>query len=161
LIDVYYDGKTIPFDDRYFDSVYSSEVLQHISDIEPIIAEIERVLKKGGYLLITVPFVWHESGQPIDGVRYTSFGIVNLLERHGLKIIHQKKMGNYFTTTIQTRNAYLYHVLFPGPALVKLILTAVFISPYNLLGVILSPILGRNQDLFSNMVIVAQKTESL
>ena len=157
FVDVFYDGKVIPFDDEYFDSVYSSEVLTHISDIDPVIAEIRRVMKTGGTILVTVPFVWHENEQPNDAVRYTSFGIVKLFERHGFKVTKQDKCGSYFTTALQTWNDYLYHALFPGPVFVKIILTLIFIFPINLMAVLLSPLLGRNKDLFSNMLIVAEK----
>jgi SAM-dependent methyltransferase len=156
-VDVFYDGKNIPFADSLFDSAYSSEVLTHISDIEPVIAEINRVIKPGGKFLVTVPYVWHENEQPNDAVRYTSFGITKLLERHNFKILIQQKQGNYFITALQTRNAYLYHALFPQSNILKLILTVIFIAPANLFGALFSPILGKNQDLFSNMVVVAQK----
>lgn len=56
-IDVFYDGEHIPFDDESFDNVFSSEVFEHIAKPELIIPEIKRVLKKGGYMLVTVPFV--------------------------------------------------------------------------------------------------------
>src|SRR5437773_3335923 len=45
-IDVFYDGKKIPFPDEYFDSVFSSEVFEHIFNLEEIIPEIKRVMKK-------------------------------------------------------------------------------------------------------------------
>ena len=157
FVDVFYDGNHIPFDDEFFDSVYSSEVLTHISDIDPVMVEIRRVMKTGATILVTVPFVWRENEQPNDAVRYTSFGIVRLFERHGFKIIKQDKCGNYFTTALQTCNDYLYHALFPGPVFVKIILTLIFIFPVNLMGVLLSPLLGRNKDLFSNMLIIAEK----
>jgi SAM-dependent methyltransferase len=156
-VDCFYDGRTIPFADEYFDSFYSSEVLTHISTIEPVMVEVSRVLKTGAKVFITVPFVWHENEQPNDAIRFTSFGIISLLERHGMKIIRQHKCGNYFTAAIQTRNAFLYHVLFPKSLILKLILTIIFVFPYNLIGVLLSPILGRNQDLFSNMIVLAER----
>jgi SAM-dependent methyltransferase len=56
-IDVYYDGETIPFDNGYFDSIFSSEVFEHISNLEHILNELYRVIKPGGYMLITLPFV--------------------------------------------------------------------------------------------------------
>ena len=42
----------IPFDDSQFDAVFSFEVLEHIPDTEEAIAEMVRVLKPGGKLLI-------------------------------------------------------------------------------------------------------------
>src|SRR6516225_8308589 len=36
-IDVFYDGKTIPFENACFDSIFSSEVFEHIFNIEDIL----------------------------------------------------------------------------------------------------------------------------
>ena len=40
-IDVFYDGKKIPFDDAYFDSVFSSEVFEHVFNLDEILKEQE------------------------------------------------------------------------------------------------------------------------
>jgi SAM-dependent methyltransferase len=89
-VDVFYDCIHIPFEDGHFDSAYTTEVLTHISDIEPVAAEINRVMKKGCTLLVTVLYIWHENEQPIDAVRYTCFGIIKLLQRHGFDILVEK-----------------------------------------------------------------------
>lgn len=50
-----YDGRTLPFDDQSQDFVYNSHCLEHIVDYKQPIREWFRVLKVGGYLIITVP----------------------------------------------------------------------------------------------------------
>ena len=45
----------LPFDDRSFDRVIASEVLEHIDDDESAFAELARVLRPGGRLAVTVP----------------------------------------------------------------------------------------------------------
>lgn len=85
-IDVFYDGKTIPFPDESFDSFFCSEVFEHVFNLEEIIIELKRILKPGGKGLITVPFAWPEHESPYDFARYTSFGIRSVLERNGLRI---------------------------------------------------------------------------
>jgi len=50
-----FDGRHIPFPDRSFDIVYSSNVLEHVEDIETLNAEIARVLKDGGTAIHYVP----------------------------------------------------------------------------------------------------------
>jgi ubiquinone/menaquinone biosynthesis C-methylase UbiE len=72
-IDVYYDGKTIPFKDDHFDSILCSEVAEHLFDLPAALGEMNRVLKKGGKLLLTCPFVWGEHEAPYDSARYTKF----------------------------------------------------------------------------------------
>lgn len=50
-----YDGLHLPFPDTSQDAVYSSHCLEHIEDDATAINEWFRVLKIGGYLVITVP----------------------------------------------------------------------------------------------------------
>ncbi len=50
-----YDGKTIPFPTATFDVVFSSNVLEHIPDVEEFQSEIARVLKPNGIALHLVP----------------------------------------------------------------------------------------------------------
>lgn len=50
-----YDGKTIPFSDRTFDVVFSSNVLEHIPHVREFQKEIKRVLKNNGFALHIVP----------------------------------------------------------------------------------------------------------
>jgi SAM-dependent methyltransferase len=50
-----YDGQTIPFGGSAFDCVFSSNVLEHIRDLETTNAEIRRVLKPGGVAVHVVP----------------------------------------------------------------------------------------------------------
>ncbi len=51
-IDVYYNGKVIPFENEYFDSIFSSEVFEHLFNIEEILPELHRVLKTKGKILV-------------------------------------------------------------------------------------------------------------
>jgi len=46
---------SLPFVDSYFDFVFLSSVLEHIDDRKSALAEIKRVLKPGGYLILIVP----------------------------------------------------------------------------------------------------------
>lgn len=155
-IDKFYDGKTIPFGNEYFDSLFSSEVLTHIFTIEEVMGELNRVLKKNGHFLLTVPFVWKENEKPNDSVRYTEHGIRYLLEKNGFEIIVQEKRGNYLLVIFQLFSDYLYGSA-PRIKLLRLMVTFGFIFPINLCGIFLSNIFPRNTDLFINNIIVARK----
>ena len=50
-----YDGHTIPFSDRSFDIVFSSNVLEHVPDLPRLHSEIRRVLRPDGYCLHVLP----------------------------------------------------------------------------------------------------------
>ncbi len=59
--DFFYDGNTFPFQGAEFDSVVTSQVFEHVFNPDQFLSEIYRVLKPGGMLLLTVPFVWDEA----------------------------------------------------------------------------------------------------
>lgn len=48
-------GDRIPEADASFDFAFSNSVLEHIDDIEPVMAEIARLLKPGAVFVFTVP----------------------------------------------------------------------------------------------------------
>ena len=50
-----YDGRTLPFGDNSQDAVFSSHCLEHIEHYKYALREWHRVLKIGGFMIITVP----------------------------------------------------------------------------------------------------------
>jgi SAM-dependent methyltransferase len=48
IIDVYYDGQTLPFENNRFDGIFTSEVFEHVFNLEHMVGELNRVLKTGG-----------------------------------------------------------------------------------------------------------------
>lgn len=50
-----YDGRQIPFPDEHFDVAFSSNVLEHLPDLECLKAEMRRVLKPDGLAVHLVP----------------------------------------------------------------------------------------------------------
>lgn len=49
------DGTSLPFPDASFDAVFSFQVIEHIEDPSPYLAEIRRVLVPGGFVMFTTP----------------------------------------------------------------------------------------------------------
>ena len=109
--DIFYDGVYFPLEDAAFDGILTTQVLEHVFTPEIFMTELNRVLKPGGKLLLTVPFVWDEHEQPYDFGRYSSFGLKALLERHGFEIIeHRKSCSNItlFLKPIQPVSQFPY-----------------------------------------------------
>lgn len=48
-------GDALPFPDGAFATVISNSVLEHIEEVEPVLAEAARVLRPGGRLVVTMP----------------------------------------------------------------------------------------------------------
>jgi len=160
-IDVYYDGKILPFADGSFDNVFATEVFEHIFNIDEVIPEIHRVLKTGGQLLITCPFVCPEHEKPYDYARYTSFGIRHLLEKHGFEVREQLKTGNYIEAAAQVRMYFINYFLPKDPYFLYLFFFQLFLLPIIVSTSIFNAILPsrvKRDDLYhSNVVLVTKK----
>ncbi len=160
-VDLIFDGRTIPFKNQSFDSVFSSEVFEHVFYLEELIQEINRVLKEDGQLLITLPFVWIEHEKPNDFARYTSFGVMNLLERNGFQIVCSEKSSTYHETIFQLIAAYVYNTVIPKNAILRWPLTLLLVAPVNLIGILVSFLFPNNRDLYLNNIILAQKIKDV
>ena len=56
------DGGNVDAQDESFDFVFSNSVLEHVDELEPLLAEVGRVLRRGGRFVFTVPSVrFHEN----------------------------------------------------------------------------------------------------
>lgn len=73
-----FDGLHIPFADASQDHVLCTEVLEHAEDPLALIAEMHRVLRPGGTLLVTVPFSARVHHAPHDHHRFTSFRLARM-----------------------------------------------------------------------------------
>ncbi len=157
-IDVYYDGKNIPFDDEYFDSCFSSQVFEHVFELDYSLQEINRVLKPNGTCLFVVPFVWEEHEIPYDFGRYASFGLAHVLKKNGFQIIKQEKDSHFARVIAQLWCSYLHDILATKKfKYINILLNVPVIFPFTLLGLILQAIAPRNYNLYFNNVIVAKK----
>jgi SAM-dependent methyltransferase len=78
-------GEELPFRDASFDAVISNAVLEHVKDPFRCAGEIIRVLKPGGRLLCTVPFLQPLHGYPHHYYNMTHQGLKNLFD-HALTI---------------------------------------------------------------------------
>jgi SAM-dependent methyltransferase len=155
--DDFYDGTNFPYQQNRFDAVLCNQVLEHVFNPDEFLAEINRVLKPGGKLLISVPFVWDEHEQPYDYARYSSFGLKALLEKSGFKLIRHKKLCADASILFQLINAYLYKITINWPRYLQLIFTFSIVAFFNVLGIVARSILPANQDLFLDHVVLAEK----
>lgn len=157
IADYFYDGKTFPFNEDEYDSVLCNQVLEHIFNPDEFLSEIKRVLKPGGRLLLTVPFVWDEHEQPHDYARYSSFGLKALLDKNGFNVIGYKKIGADASIIFQLINAYLYKIIVKWPLPIRVVITMSLMSLFNLLGIMFGKLLPRNPDLFLDQIVLAEK----
>jgi ubiquinone/menaquinone biosynthesis C-methylase UbiE len=157
-IDTFYDGKNIPFKNNYFDSVLSTEVFEHVFNLDEVLAELYRVLKPGGYLVATMPFVWPEHEIPYDNSRYSTYGLKHLIKtKTKFGIIKIERSGNYVEACFQIWINYIYQSILPENRYLKRILYAIFFSHLTALAFLFSSILPEDDSLYLNNIIVLKK----
>lgn len=159
-IDVFYDGKTLPFPAEYFDSVFSTEVFEHVFNLEEILTEVHRVMKKGGKILVTCPFSISEHEAPNDYARYTSFALKHLFEKKGFKVLAFEKTGNHVLAIMQLRIMYIHMHIMPvikNIPVVRAILRLVVYAGMNAWALLKNKLLPVRTDLYLNNVILCEK----
>lgn len=84
-------GDRMPFGDAVADCVTAFDVIEHFADEDAILAELRRVLRPGGPLLVSVPaYQWAFSSFDTNAGhhrRYTRARIVRALDRHGFDVL--------------------------------------------------------------------------
>jgi SAM-dependent methyltransferase len=102
---VHSDGTSLPFETESFDVVVCSEILEHVSDLDAVMAELVRILARGGTLYATMPNALEHVFPPLRGTcrvvdrveghvrRLTRREFVSVLRRHGLEPVKVQYRG--------------------------------------------------------------------
>ncbi|HLM01517.1 MAG TPA: class I SAM-dependent methyltransferase [Pyrinomonadaceae bacterium] len=93
--DLKWNGRDIPLEDESMDCVMATEFLEHYAEPENALNEIRRVLKPGGRLFATVPFIWNLHEVPYDEYRYTPYSIERHFRNAGFGEIKIKALGGW------------------------------------------------------------------
>ncbi|MEM6342611.1 MAG: class I SAM-dependent methyltransferase [Bacteroidota bacterium] len=90
----------LPFADNSFDLICCFDVIEHVEDDDTAVQEMQRVLKEGGHLFITVPafmFLWsHHDEINHHYRRYTRPQLLSVVNKQGLKVKNTSYF-NFFT----------------------------------------------------------------
>src|SRR6478736_3566291 len=83
--DVVCSALDLTFPDNSFDTVVSTEVLEHVPDPQRAFREMHRVVKPGGYVIVSTPLYWPRHEVPYDFFRYPYDGLLHLVKEAGLE----------------------------------------------------------------------------
>jgi SAM-dependent methyltransferase len=105
--DVYYNGEVLPFADGEFDTVLSNQVVEHVPDPRAHLAELARVLRPGGHLILTVPFSYREHAVPNDFHRFTQYALSRYCAEVALDVVVLRPRGGMWRAIGQKVNSHL------------------------------------------------------
>jgi SAM-dependent methyltransferase len=83
--------------DRSIDVVLCSEVLEHVPHPHVAMREFARIVRPGGVLVVTVPFLARLHEEPHDYFRYTRHGLRLLFEEAGFDLEEVLETGSVFS----------------------------------------------------------------
>lgn len=100
----------LPFSDDSYDALLSTQVLEHTEKLPETIAEIRRVVKDKGLILISAPMTFPEHDIPHDFWRFTRYGLRSLFR--DFEVLAVKPQTGYLSTLLLLWNVFLCYI--PG-----------------------------------------------
>jgi len=104
----------LPLRDGVAQTVLLTEVLEHLNEPEQALSEIWRAMTPGGYLSLSVPFVFGMHGE--DYRRWTKTGLERLFEKHGFEMVWIKESGGPFAAIASILVSLLLELFTPSSA---------------------------------------------
>jgi SAM-dependent methyltransferase len=96
-------GEPVPLPDASADVVVSSQVLEHVVDVDAYLAECRRLLRPGGLLLLSTHGFWLYHPYPTDVRRWTCWGLKHEIEKQGFHVAAQRGCLGPLAYTTQLR----------------------------------------------------------
>jgi SAM-dependent methyltransferase len=112
----------IPLAGACADVVVITEVLEHVADTWTAFRELARIVRPGGHVLVTLPFIYPLHEEPHDFVRLTPHALRTLAAENDLEIVELTTHGNELES-IALIWAQLWERLPRGPWLLRKPLT--------------------------------------
>jgi predicted TPR repeat methyltransferase len=147
-----------------FDTLLSTQVLEHIYDTKKYLIECNRLLVKGGHAIFTIPQTYEVHARPFDYYRFTEYSLRSLFEENGFKIIKLYPLEGAYAAMQQIKivsvvlgffnhkksNLSIFHKF------TYKILQYIFVPYFNLKAMLLDKY-HPNQSLCLNYLLVAIK----
>ncbi len=124
-LDAVADLGRLPFRAGCFDACVNLVTLEHLREPGRALAEMARVLRPGGRLLVAAPLEWEVHQAPYDYFRYTRHGLEYLLSEAGFERMRIEPAGGYFR--LLARRLWDGLKFFRGPLLP---LAALLVAPF-------------------------------
>jgi SAM-dependent methyltransferase len=150
----------IPVADGHFDTVLMTELVEHLADPEAVLFEVQRVLRPGGTVVATMPFLFPVHGDPDDYQRWTPEKLRAAFAEAGLPAESVSPMGSaaavVFDVCWITWCAYVQRL----PVILHRFTSAPFLLVKPLFALVDARLTRVRQRITTGYLIVARKAPS-
>jgi SAM-dependent methyltransferase len=115
-----------------FDTVLSTDVLEHIHEPALLFSEMNRILKPEGHLILAVPFLYWIHENPHDYHRYTHFMLREFCKKNNLEVIELEAYGGL--------PEIIFDLIHKGYGFFNLPMKSLFYKSFNGIGRMLSKV---------------------
>lgn len=134
----------LPIRDCSVDIVLATQVIEHVPKPGLMVHECKRVLRRGGYFILTGPFYWPLHEEPHDFFRFTKYGFAQLLREAGFSHWQIREDGSDLAQLMLSVNLRLSKKLFLP-----------FVATVNLMGAIFER-MSRSRMSPANYTVIAE-----
>jgi SAM-dependent methyltransferase len=92
-VDILCDATNIPLPDESFNTIISTQTIEHLSEPQLLINEAYRLLKQNGIFILSGPMYWPLHEEPYDFFRFTKYGFRYIITKAGFTIEEEKANG--------------------------------------------------------------------
>ncbi len=100
-VDVLSPANKIPLEDNSFDTIISTQTIEHVEDHQGLVNEAYRLLKPNCYFILSGPFNWQLHEEPYDFFRFSKHGFKYILEKSGFELLEIKENGGMWAVVGQ------------------------------------------------------------
>lgn len=122
--EIFGSALAVPFKGERFGVVLCTQVLEHVPAPEKLLQEANRVLRRGGYLVLTAPQTDQLHEEPHDYFRFTCYGLKTLAEKASFEVVAVRPLGGAIATVGQMVISHLNwfrRIPLLGPAISKVV----------------------------------------
>ncbi|MFZ4770367.1 MAG: class I SAM-dependent methyltransferase [Ferruginibacter sp.] len=107
-VDVLCKATCIHLENEMFDTVLSTQVMEHVDNSDLMMKECNRVLKQNGILILSVPLCWELHEEPYDFFRFTKYGLQELCIRNNFEVVELMSNGGKWAAIFQMNINMIY-----------------------------------------------------